>query len=85
MNIYIVMAFKQKITQVVIPAQAGIQIGNVFSLATKSVRSQCFTKSQLRIKAKLRSLMFDWIPACVGMTKVGYLCECNMTNMKVVA
>ena len=85
MNNLLARLFKLKRSQFVIPAQAGIQIGDMLSLATKADTWQGFSMSHWSVQTKLRNLLLDWIPACAGMTGCGGARENQLVEMRVLA
>ena len=59
---------KLKHPQFVIPAQAGIQAGDMPSLVSSNAYRKNISFAGLSLKVGLRKLQVDWIPACAGMT-----------------
>ena len=62
--------FKLNHPQIVIPAQAGIQVGGMPSLVL-SVDRKNVRFADLSSKVRVKKLLVDWIPAYAGMTGFG--------------
>ena len=62
--------FKLNHPQIVIPAQAGIQVGGMPSLVL-SVDRKNVRFADLSSKVSVKKLLVDWIPAYAGMTGFG--------------
>ena len=62
--------YKLNHPQIVIPAQAGIQVGGMPSLVL-SVDRKNVRFADLSSKVSVKKLLVDWIPAYAGMTGFG--------------
>ena len=63
--------FKLNHPQIVIPAQAGIQTGDMPSLVFFSINCKNIRFAYSSLKVSLMRLLVDWIPAYAGMTGFG--------------